>query len=137
MSGLSNEDWGKFLNEEEDSSKPEERTPENTTPFAASDPQDKIDPLVFVDSGEAPELRYQPPKAAYEPSVKADSEAPYFAKQLYDKGEWVPTSNSEVDNSSEIVNNTSGVIGHFLRLFLFMIPIAIIGIAFTVALSIE
>jgi hypothetical protein len=137
MSGLSNEDWEKFLNEEEDSSKPEEHTPENTTPFAASDPQDKIDPLVFIDSGEAPELRYQPPKVAYEPSQKQDLDAPYFAKQLDDKGEWVPTSNSEADNSSGIVNNTSGVISHFLRLFLFMIPITVIGITFTVALSIE
>lgn len=137
MSGLSDEDWEKFLNEEEDSSTTAEPTSESNTPFAASDPQDKIDPLVFVDSGEAPELRYQPPKAVYEPSQKQDLEAPYFAKQLDDKGEWVPASNSEVDDSSGIVSSTNGVISHFLRLFLFMIPIAVIGITFTVALSIE
>lgn len=137
MSDLSDEEWEKFLAEDESAGTSAEQKAGNSTPFAASDSDEPIDPLIFVQSEEAPELRFQPPAPTFTPTNNSEQEAPapYFVQKDLAQEEWVPAG--ELTDNTEIVSNTSNIVMIIVRLLLFMLPIGIIGVTFAVALSIE
>jgi hypothetical protein len=137
MNGLSDKDWEDFLHEEESDNNAGNAGEQS--PFAVPDSEEPIDPLVFVESKEAPELRYVPPTPKYTLSTDKDktSPAPYFVGASASDKEWVPAGQAVDNEKEELVTATSGVLGAVIRLLLFMVPVGIIGVTFGIALSLE
>lgn len=129
MSDISDKEWEEFLEADE----------ESASPFGV---QNQVDPLIFVESKEAPELRaVNLPKSKesyYNPEPQTP--APYFVNDDSDnsRAQWVPKpeQSQEVENS-EVEETTTSIIRLILQGLLFMAPLAVIAVTFAIALSIE
>lgn len=130
MSGISDKEWDEFLNADD----------ESESPFAG-DNSAPVDPLIFVESDEAPELRatniFRP--RADDTAPQPAQPAPYFVEDASDNSrkQWVPSGNAPDGSESEIIENTSTVVQGILRALLFLAPLTVIAVSFFIALSIE
>jgi len=138
MSGLSDEDWDKFLNGEEPDEELENSEAYDSSPFGGTEEEAPIDPLIFVESDEAPELRFtKPPPTNDIEAETSPVEKPYFVVgAVTTENPWVPVTEVEPDNSiEEVVHRTSSWTSILLRLLLFAAPLLVIAVSFSIALG--
>ena len=129
MSNISDEEWDDFLEADEEPT---------ASPFGV---QNQVDPLVFIDSKEAPELRathLPPQRNAFDTPVPAEPK-PYFLDDTSDnsRAQWVPAGETLETEATPVAENATSVIRIILQALLFLAPLGVIAISFAIALNIE
>lgn len=135
MAGITDQDWDDFLNSDGEEEVPPSKP---STPFAGSE-EEAVDPLIFVNSNEAPELRAKPRDLSNE-SQSPETEPiakPYFLEVSPEDSSraWVPQGSSAESKNSLSNTQIKNYANIGLRAVLFAIPMLIIITTFTIALN--